>query len=178
MTINLQDIRNAVVTYVDNKVNVSISTLLPTGGNEINPNEEFSFTITAKNAIADSGGIPLKDIIWRIWVENEAVGKLTVPTGITARSGLSTTSTLLPAGTLVREMYLFPSSIAFLPDDPKNYLGVGDSDTISLKGRAMSNPSGGSSNIKFKIYADIDMDWLFPKDQDSSIATRALVVKG
>lgn len=172
MAINLQEIRTAVINYVDTKVGVAISTLTPAAGASIGPNETFSFTLTAKNADSVNGGIALKNIIWRVWVQNEAVGKLTVPAAPTvARSGCSTTSPVLAAGTQVREMYLYPAG-----DD--YYLSVGESDSIVLQGKAGAAPAGGNTNIQFKIYADVDMDWLFPPKQDSETKTRVLGVVG
>lgn len=179
MPINLQDIRGAVNSYVDTKVTVSISSVVPTGGTQLNPNEEFTFTLTARNADAASGGISLKDIIWRVWVVNETVGKLIVPAAsMVARAGLSETLPALTPGALVREMYLFPPTFALPPFDSARYLGVGDTDTITLKGKAGASPTGGKTNLQFKIYADIDMDWLVPKDEDSATFTRELVVYG
>lgn len=195
---NLQDIRNAVISYVDNKVTVTISQITPTAGSEIDPNEDFTFTLTAQNADAASGGIPLRNVVWQVWVDNDAVGKLYVPTGMTARSSRSTTSdsNKLTEGTLVREMYLFPSFFVFPPihlptpsltlpapdlssrliwpwRDSANYLGVGDTDSIALKGKGLTQ---GASAIQFKIYADVDMDWLFPTGQDSATASKAFQV--
>ena len=173
MAINLQEIRTAVISYVDTKVTVSVSTIAPVTGASIGPNEEFSFTLTAKNADSASGGIALKDIIWRVWVQDDAVGKLIVPASpMVARSGLSSSSGTLTVGTLVKEMYLFP------PNSLGNYLHVGDTDTINLRGKAGAAPEGGTTEIKFKISADVDLAWLFPKDQDSSTCARVLIVDG
>lgn len=174
MAINLQELRSALVAYVDSKVTVTISALVPSSGASIGPNEEFTFSISARNADAASGGIALKDVVWRAWVQNDAVAKLIVPpVPMVARSGPTASSPVLTAGSQVREMYLFPGS-----DFAGNYLSVGDTDSISLRGKAGSSGSGGSTNVQFKIYADPDMDWLFPKDQDSSTTTRALNVIG
>lgn len=174
MAINLQDLRTSVINYVDTKVTVSISALTPSSGASINPNEEFTFKLSATNANAASGGIALKSVIWRVWVQNEAIGKLIVPAApMVARSGLSSGSSVLAAGSQVKEMFLFPPN-----DSAGNYLGVGDIDTISLKGKAGAGAAGGSTPIQFKIYADADMDWLFPKSQDSASASKTLSVVG
>lgn len=196
MSINLHEIRAAVISYMDNKVTVLISAFTPATGATINPNEEFSFTLTAQNADAASGGIALKNVVWRVWVENDAVAKLIVPSApMVARSSLSATSALTP-GSLVKEMYLFPPNFLFpplsktvtpievgtdifpLPIDSAKSLGVGDTDTLSLKGKAGATPAGGATNIRFKVYADVDLDWLFPPSQDSATATRGLPVSG
>lgn len=193
---NLQDFRNAILSYVDSKVTVTISQLTPVAGSEIDPNEDFTFTLTAKNADAANGGVPLRDVVWHVRVDNDAVGKLYVPTtGMTARSSLSTTSdsNKLTTGSQVKEMYLFPNSLVFphipalsptlLPDlsirfpihfpDSANYLGVGDTDSINLKGKGIA---GGVTAIQFKIYANIDMSWLFPDNQNSTTASRPFKV--
>jgi hypothetical protein len=185
MPINLQEIRSAVIDYVTLKVTLFMSISISSGGTTINPNEDFSIDLTAQNAGPASGGIPLKDIIWNIGVQNDAVGKLVVPpvalpplfppstTHGVARSGLSTTSQALPAGSQVKEMFFFPPT-----GSAGNRLEVGQSATIRIRGKAGSSPAGGNSNIQFKIFADIDMDWLFPKDQGSRTGTTALIVIG
>jgi hypothetical protein len=170
MAINLQEIRTAVMSYVDTKVAVSISALSPAAGSSINPNEEFGFTLTATNGSLVSGGVPLKDLVWHVWVENEAIAKLIVPAApIVARSSPYSSAPVLTPGSQVNRMYLFP---------PDNSLMIGDTDTISLRGRTGGAAAGGMTNIRFKIYAAVDMDWLFPKDQDSPTVTRKLQVIG
>ena len=177
MPINLQELRSAVINYVDTKVTVSISAPISSTGPSINPNEEFSFTLTARNADAAAGGIVLKSVIWRVWVQNAAIGKLFVPAApMVARSGLSSALPALPVGSQVGEMYLFPPSFPLL--DAGNNLAVGDTDTIALRGKAGSAGAGGNTPIYFKIYADADMDWLFPKSQDSSTPSTILHVVG
>ncbi|MBO0612325.1 hypothetical protein [Thiothrix fructosivorans] len=184
MAINLQDIRSAVINYIDTKVTVSISPLNPAAGLTVGPDEQFGFTLKAKNA-----DIPLKNVIWHVWVENSSVGKLIVPASPKAHSSLypSEANKLTP-GTSVAGMYLFPPSTIFFPfpvvdampiiPDPAGYLGVDDTDSISLQGKAGSTATGGITNIRFNIYAECDMDWLFPKSQDSATAIRALTVVG
>ena len=57
-------------------------------------------------------------------------------------------------------------------------LGVGDPDTISLTGRAGASPVGGTTNIQARILADVDLDLLFPKNEDTSVVTRNITVVG
>lgn len=178
MAIDLREIRAAVINYVDSKVTVSISTPAPVSGAVINPNEMFSFTLTAKNADAASGGIPLRDVIWHVWVQDEAVCKLIVPVPIghvllvVARSGPSSAYPQLAPGSEVREMYLFPKS------NKVRYLWIGETETITLQGKAGADPEGGITSIQFKVYANVDMDWLFPQKQDTVIAIEMLNVTG
>lgn len=173
MPINLQEIRTAVQTYLDTKVTVSISAITPATGASIQPNENFSFSITVTNASAAAGGIALKNVRYRIWLDNYTVGKIIVPAEpMVARTGWLTSDPALAAGKQVDgEMYLFP------PNE-KNYLDPGESDTIPLTGKAGAAAAGGTTNIRFKIRADADLEYLFPKHEDSPSTSRSLVVVG
>lgn len=159
MSTILNEIRLAVQDYV--RQNVSTDSRLIQSGGTINPGETFSVQMSATNADAANNGIPLKNLRWFVQSTNEDVVTLTVPNGsLIARSDLSKSSPELTPGTQVQQMYLFPEPGA------RTYLGVGDTDSISVPCRAGSAPSGGSSIVAYSIYADIDEDWLFPKDQD------------
>lgn len=174
MPINLQEIRTAVQTYLDTRVTVSISAITPATGSSIQPNENFSFSITVTNASAVAGGIALKNVRYCIWLDNYTVGKIIVPAApMVARTGWLTSDPVLAAGTQVNgNMYLFP------PNE-NNYLDPGESDTISLTGRAgAAAAAGGTTNIRFKIRAEADLAYLFPKHEDSPSTSRSLVVIG
>lgn len=161
MSINLADIRIAVINYVNTQVTVRVSNVIMQGS-AINPSENFSIKVEATNADAASGGIPLRDVIWHVQVQDEAVAKLNVPEEpMEARSGLSRSLPTLTPGSQVREMYLFP------PTGAGNYLGVGDSDKITIGCQAGSASTGGSCFIYTKIYASMDESWILPKDEDS-----------
>jgi len=178
MSINLQDLRTAVINYVDTKVTVSISEVTPAAGDEVNPNEEFSFLVTATNARAHAGGIRLKNVIWRVRVANDGIAKLIVPPApMVARAGVLPPSASLPAGSLQKEMFLFPPAGHPLFDSA-NALGIGDTDTLRLRGKSGPGAAGGTTNIECKLYADVDLDALFPKNQDTSTATRLFGVRG
>lgn len=168
MAINyLQEIRAAVQNYLDTKVKVSISALVADVPNMISPNEGFTFSITASNANTYNGGIRLVQVSYHLMVENPAVAKLIVPpvATATARSGPSPLAHTLSPGLEVYEMHLFPAD---------HSLNVGDSDTIAgLKGIAKGL---GATNINFHISADPDMDYIFPKYEDSARVTRAVNV--
>jgi hypothetical protein len=170
----LRAIRQSVIDYVKSKVTMTISALTPSGGSDINPNETFTFRITASNADAASGGIDLTDIVWYVKSRNSAVGQLRAPaaTTATAKNALVGGSNLI-VGNYYTEMYLFPPDGA----DTKRLL-VGESDSINLEGKAGSAPAGGTTTIDFNIYADVDRDWLFPNDQPSAVVKADLIVKG
>ena len=171
MSINLKDIRTAVINYVDTQVTIRTSNLI-TAGPTVNPSESFSMTLTATNADAASGGIPLKGLVWHLLVQDEDVAKLIVPDApMEARSSLDKSLPTLTPGSQVREMYLYPRAGA-------RNLGVGASEQINLSCRASASSIGGACFVYAKIYASVNLDWLFPKNQDSVTGGRYIEVIG
>ena len=170
MAINLRDIPEAVQNYMNTKVTVTVSNFTPATGATIGPNELFTFNVTATNANAASGGITLKNVKYRIQSANAAVAKIKVPAG-----GISTDllGNPLAVGTEVAAFIYDPSA-----GNVNDTLGVGDPDTISLTGRAGASPAGGVTNIQARILADVDLDLLFPKNEDTSVVTRNITVVG
>lgn len=167
MPINLMDIRTAVQDYLNTKVSALISPLTA----PINPGEEFSFTITALNPPATSGGIRLVNVRYHLKIANSTVAKLIVPPSGTAiaRSGFLTTDDELPPGTLVSEMYLFPTSAN------NDTFDVDDHNTIpDLKG--MAGNGVGNTEIQCNVIAEPDLDFLFPKQENSSMNSKVISV--
>lgn len=171
MTINLEDIRTAVMNYVDANVTITMNNLI-TAGSTINPGEGFSIRLSAANADAANGGVPLKNIVWWVAVQDDSVAKLIVPDEpYVARSGLSRSLTPLTPGSQVSEMYIFPRAV-------DNYLGIGDTDSLTLNCKAGAGSTGGACFVYSRIYATVDDAWLFPKDQDSTAQGRYIEVVG
>ncbi|MGH9835195.1 MAG: hypothetical protein ACREBD_29270 [Blastocatellia bacterium] len=177
MPINLLDIRSAVQSYLDTKVTVTLSEFRAEVPNAISPNERFTFDITAANANAANGGLRLINVRYHLKVVNPAKAKLIVPNqgavgGWTPRSGPLETAPELTQGTEVSEMYLFPYNLLDAPDTKT--LNVGESDTITnLEGKAINL---GATDIQFDILAEVDLDYLIPKNENSSMTSRQLRV--
>jgi hypothetical protein len=170
MAINLKEITDAVKSYLDNKVTVTISGVTPQAGNAVNPNESFTFRVVATNADAANGGVALKNVRYRISVDNPAVVKLKVPP-TTSGSATDLGGGALAAGALVGAMIFDPASAAF-------DLAVGDHDAITVSGVAGSAAAGGNSTIRARVLAEVDLNLLFPKGEDSAAAARAIQVVG
>lgn len=168
MAINLKDIPAAVKAYLDTKVTVTVSTPVPSSGTTIGPNETFTFSVVAANADAANGGVVLKNMKYRLAVDNPAVAKIKVPTGGTA-TDLAGNS--LVAGAEVGAFIFAPTSFGF-------DLPVGDTDRLSFTGKAGSNQSGGTTTIQARVLADIDLDQLFPKGEDTPSSVKTLIVTG
>jgi hypothetical protein len=168
MAIELKDIRTAVRVYLNTKVAGSISTLRPDVLNTLNPNEGFTFSVTATNAASADGGIALSNVRYHLIVNDSHFARLTVPPTTIAitRAVSRDDGPPLSPGTLVKEMFLFPVDHA---------LPAGDTDTISgLKGKA--GVEAGSTRISLDILADPDLEFIFPRNENSATADRRVDV--
>jgi len=174
MAINLNEIPAAVRAYLDTKITVSVSPLTSAAGPTINPSENFSFSVTVTNANAALGGIALKNVRYILTVDNSAVGKLKVPA---IGSSTDLTGAVLAAGAEVAAFIYSPPTFVFIGDSAAT-LGVGDADTQSFSGKAGAAVAGGTTTIRARILADVDLDQLFPKGEDTSVALRTLSVVG
>lgn len=167
MSIVLSEIRTAVQTYLNTKVNTTISAITPDGPATLNPNEEGSFKVEIANALAGAGGVRLVNVRYHLRTTTPALLKFKVPpvAVAAAKSGVALASPALTPGTFVSEMFLFPGD---------NSLDAGDIDT--LNGLKVKATALGNANITCHVHADIDMEYLFPKNEDSSTANRSISI--
>jgi hypothetical protein len=170
MPINLRDIPTAVQDYLNNKVAVTVSQLTPASGPQLGINETFTFTVNARNANAADGGIALKNVRYVLSVDNPNVLKLFVaPTGPSTSPG----GNPLAPGTLVGAMIHVPTGAPTAMG-----LGVGDNDTMTFTGKTGTTGGGVTTEIKAQIIADVDLDSLFPKGENSPVGSRSVTVLG
>ena len=163
MAINLKDIPEAVKDYMNTQINVTITPFVPSAGTSVNPNETFTFDVKATN----NGAIPLKNVKYKVWSVNPNIAKVRVPAGGTA-TDLAGNS--LAANDDVGVFVFNPSGSVF-------DLLAGDTDTIHLTGKAANGASGGTTGIRASVFADIDLDLLFPKGEDTGTSQRTLTWK-
>jgi len=179
MTVVLRDIRTAVQNYLDTHVAVSISPITPKTGTVVNKSELFTFTVSVTNSSA-ADAIRLVKVRYHLHVQTPAVAKLVVPAtnpdaqGITYKNlpGGDFASNLAPNAE-VADMYLFPSPSNFLGEGSGD-LDVGDKDTIEVTGRGLVV---GGTDIKFRVLAEADLDFLFPHFEDSATVVQKVDVK-
>ena len=164
MAINLKDIPEAVKAYLNSQVTVTITPFVPSAGTSVQPNETFTFDVKATN----NGDIALKNVKYKVWAVNPGIAKIRVPTGGTA-TDLEGNS--LAANTEAGAFIFNPSGSTF-------DLPPGDNDTIHLTGKAVSGASGGTTGIRASVFADVDLDLLFPKGEDTGTSQRTLTVQG
>ncbi len=162
MAINLKDFTDAVKFYLENKVKVQITSITPDTGTNINPNETFKVHLSVANSTAADGGVPLNNVRYRLAVDNADVATLKVPA---TASGIArdVAGNLLAAGTFVKEMIFDPTSAAFdLPE--------GDTDTLTIAGKAGPGLKGGNTTIRARVLAKLNLD------QDTAVVPRTLTV--
>jgi len=165
----LTDIRTAVANYANVNLTTTISAPVPDVPNTTNPDEEFTFNLTATNAGAPDG-IQLTNIRYHLSVTGAGV-HLIVPAEALAiaRTGSTDSSPQLTPGDLASVMFLFPTSL------DGQTLGVGESDSLNgLKGKAGSAPGVGTLSVH--AHVDPDVDALFPKERVNVPGTRAVNV--
>jgi hypothetical protein len=166
--INLPDLPQAVRAYLDTRVTVTVSALTPTG-QVINPGETFTFSVTATNASAPNGGIALTNVRYQVSVVNASVARIRVPSTGTA---IDAQGQPIAPNSEVGFFTFNPSG-----EDP-SYLQIGETDSLSLTGRAGPSPAGGSTSIRARIQADPDINALFPRNENSTQGSRNVSVVG
>jgi hypothetical protein len=170
MPITLSDLTQAVVDYLNTQVTLTIS---PTNPAQIKPNANFTFDITVTNPNAVNHGIRLVNVRYHVKVQTPAVAKLVVPATNPDFDGIRYKDpdlVDLAPNAEVAEMYLFPSASSTSSTSSTinraGDLDVGTSDTIRVTGKGFGS-SGTTTGIDCSIKADPDLDYLFPKDEES-----------
>jgi len=145
--------------------------VIPDMPNVLSPNEGFTFSISVQNTAYALGGIRLINVGYHISVADSSKAKLIVPP---ATVGRATSSHTFPAivyapGTEQSGYYLVPPE----GHDIKA-LDAGETDTIAgLRGIAKAL---GTTQIRVHILADPDLDYIFPKREESATAQRSFTV--
>lgn len=176
MAINLKDVPDAVKAYLNTKVTVTVSAFTPQAGNSIQPNETFTFSVTVANASAANGGINLKNVRYRIEALRPKVAKFPL------QNQPGGTATPLDGTTLPAVGFELPPAGAMLitplANSDNSKLEPGETDSIVVLGIAGSAPGGGDTSIQARILADVDLDRLFPQNEDSPVTARTIHVEG
>jgi hypothetical protein len=169
MPINLKDIPDAVRAYMNSKVPVLITQLKATAGTAISPSELFEIHIQVTNS-DPAANVGLKNVKYRVSIDNPAVAKLIVPPTAVGKT------TDLAGGPLIAGQEV--SAMIFDPANSAFELPAGDLDTLVLTGKAGSTPGGGTTTVRARVLADIDLDALFPKGEDTPPTSKTLTVVG
>jgi hypothetical protein len=169
MAIDLRDITDAVQSYLNKKVVIAITDVTPAEGDKVNPGESFDVHLEATNADSTAGGVALKNLKYRVSVDDGSVAKLVVPDGMfihtTDLDGNDVTKGTERTSMIIQNT-LFTK------------LAIGESSTLVVTGTAGSAASGGKTSVRARVLADVDLDELFPQGEDTSVVTKSLAVVG
>ncbi len=186
MAINLSDIRSSVQKYFDTKLQAEIGVTNPpltvvghppnlAQFTQLTPNQQFTYKITAKNA-AD-GGVRLVNVRYRLQVDNPSVLKLIVPEAAKATAtgrplghlGHEQTGPPLNPGQQVDFMVLTRAPGRLPSPSSTTILEVGGSGALDDLHGVAGTAGGTTTNIKFDILADPDLDFIFPKGENGRV---------
>jgi len=170
MAINLADITDAVETYLNKKVVVAITDVTPDDGTKINPGEGFVVHIETTNADAASGGVAIRNLKYRLTVDDGSVAKLVVPGTLINHTTSLDGKIVFAAGEEHTGMIIEPAAFS--------KLAAGDSVTFSVKGLASDAATGGKTSVNVRVLADVDLDELFPQGEDTPETTASVRVSG
>ena len=149
-----------VVNYVDTRVIVTLDNLAPDTAPIVGTNEGFKFRLRVQNTQSTVGGMRLKGL--RCFLQVGSIARLIVPPATlgTARSTNDPTAAALPVGSEQSQFYLF------LPDSNSG-LDVNTTKLISDNFRGIAKLTPGTTKIQCSVFAEPDLDSLFPKNQGS-----------
>jgi hypothetical protein len=178
MEITLADIRKASKEYLQKYTSLSISDMT-TIGNQLNPNEEFTFTINVQN----TGGIRLKNVRLKVWVGNEKVAKLVVTGSFLVYTRIAYPNIpRIPDNAKDFDGNLISGLVSAMEITLFNDWGTLDPDEVvtplTLTGKAVSDMNGGKNHIYAQLVADIDEEYLFPKNRVSNEYSKPFGVVG
>ena len=169
MAIDLRDISDAVQSYLNKKVAIAITDLTAAEGDSVNPGETFDVTVEATNADSTSGGVALKNLKYRVSVDDGSVAKLVVPTGMFFHTTDLDGNVVLPGSE--RTSMIVEQTLA-------TKLPAGDTGRLHVSGKASGAATGGKTSVRARMLADVDLDELFPQGEDTPVATKSLAVIG
>ena len=102
MTMNLWDIRNAVLDYFSSHVVASITVSPGEGQQVLNPGEQFDLKLTAKNSDGNTAqGVQINNVCYHVSVDDTNVAGLIVPqpSVAVARENSHSNSAIVKPGT-------------------------------------------------------------------------------
>jgi hypothetical protein len=148
-------------------INVKIHSLFELAGNrDIRSTERFAFSVTMTNS-SEADAVSLENVRYHVKVEDPAVAKLLVPprnpdldgTGYKGIDPVSGDMVELALNAEVDELYLYPRATIRgggpVVIERAGSLGIGDSDKLTLRGRALAV---GSTRLTCQVSGEPDVE--------------------
>ncbi|MEO1487729.1 MAG: hypothetical protein AAFU57_18490 [Bacteroidota bacterium] len=175
---SLSDIRQNVISTINSiPVRISQPTFL---GTQLGPGEVFRFTVDVDHTPFSLNWVQLTRVRLRIQVDNPTIARLTVPDSGFGFGGPNPFS-----GSVITDLngLAFPTGpidlrrgfIINFPEGNPWYQLISpaeDVPALAFRGRAMTV---GNFRIQARIIADVDLNWLFPPNQDSNLTDQSNV---
>jgi hypothetical protein len=168
MTIQLHDLRQAVLDYLGTVLVTTVQQVQPAPNSpgSINPNEIGTFSVKVDNTGTGTTGVPLINLRHHFKFAADVGAEFIVPDFGIARTGTSTSDSKLTPTTRVKEYVLFP-----------------DNDTLDFNHHALIDnlqvvaPSHtGEVTIICHTHAEPDPQFLFPSSERDKDGTRTFKV--
>jgi hypothetical protein len=162
VAIQLSDIKAAVLSYMENTLDVNVSGVVPATGAEVNPGETFSFTVTISNPQENGVATTVTSYDFSV---RDADARLVVPGGGLANDE---DGNVLLAGSEVRYFNFRPS--------PQPTLGVGGGISRTLTGRALLGTGSSFGSVRVRVFGRPDLNDLFRQMPTPNVASALNII--
>ena len=169
MTIQLHDLRQAVLDYLDTVLVTTVQQVQPAPNSpgSINPNEIGTFRVKIDNTGTDTNGVPLINLRHHFKFATDVGAQFIVPSSGIARTGTSTSDSKLDPTARVKEYVLFPDNDTL---DFDHHVLIDDLQVVAPN-------HTGDVVITCHTHAEPDPAFLFPSSERNKDGTRTFTVQ-
>ncbi|HMV68735.1 MAG TPA: hypothetical protein PKA64_17925 [Myxococcota bacterium] len=177
MPVSLAELRAAAAAYCASSVTTTVDAPAPGGGGRgpVGASTEFKFNVRSSNPPAASGGIQLKNVVYHVQVSGPAVLRAPYRDAHGVARATLAGGQPLADGWEGTEYYLSPTSLVVPGGDALSVLAPGDTD--SILGLPARTTGSGTVTLKARVYADVDLDYLFPRGGSNAQFSRSFDVR-
>lgn len=158
MITNLYRIKTEIEGYLQ-RVSISAE-VVALKGSTINPGEEFIVKIISQNPDEENEGLALRNLRYRLEVDNSSVAMLVVPEdySVVDFSGAK----LIPGSEVSGMLIELSGSIS-------GKISVGEMHEFQVKAVALESVDGGDVLLNARLYASIDLNYIFPRMESEPV---------
>jgi hypothetical protein len=169
MTIQLHDLRQAVLDYLNTVLVTTVQQVQPAPNSpgSINPNEIGTFSVKVDNTGDETTGVPLVNLRHHFTFDSDVGAKFIVSSFGIARTGTSTSDRKLEPTTRVSEYVLFPDTDTL---DFHHHVLIDDLQVVAPN-------HTGDVIITCHTHAEPDPEFLSPSSERNKNGTRTFTVK-
>lgn len=165
MITNLYRIKTEIEGYLQ-RVSVSAE-VVPLKGSTVNPGEKFTIKIISQNPDEDNEGLALRNLRYRLELDNSSVALFVVPDSFAA---VDFSGAKLMQGSEVSGMLIDLSGSA------SGKISVGEIHEFQVSAIALESVEGGDVLLNARLYASIDLNYIFPRMEGELIEKEFSVI--